>query len=78
MELRAQNNLTLKRLLQKALKNATQAREAMLEIEERELFSKFPEDLDLIASKLTDIIGDGEKSDNEHLGLQNILDHGMD
>ena len=63
---------TLRRLLEKSQKHITIAREAIQEIENQELYYEFPEDLDIISTKLTEILGDGESENPDHLSLAEI------
>lgn len=65
------NYSTLRRLIDKSLKHIDIAREAIQKIEE-ELYHEFPEDLDRISTKLTEILGDGDKSNLDHLSLAEI------
>jgi len=66
------NYSTLRRLIGKSLKHIDIAREAIQKIEEEELYHEFPEDLDIISTKLTEILGDGDKSNLDHLSLAEI------
>ena len=66
------NYSTLRRLIDKSLKHIDIAREAIQKIEEEELYHEFPEDLDIISTKLTEILGDGDKRNLDHLSLAEI------
>lgn len=66
------NYSTLRRLIDKSLKHIDIAREAIQKIEEEELYHEFPEDLDRISTKLTEILGDGDKRNLDHLSLAEI------
>ena len=63
---------TLRRLIDKSLKHIDIATEAIQKIEEEELYHEFPEDLDIISTKLTEILGDGDKRNLDHLSLAEI------